>query len=231
MRPHPTPPRPDVEGLADRVPDIIFRYRLRPTRGFDYVSAAATRVTGFTPEEHYADPDLGLKLVHPDDRPVLDALRRTVPNGDPVLLRWRRKDGRTIWTEQRTAPVYDDDGELVAIEGVAREVADPTRSPGATLLIADGLRIDLDARRVVVDGRLVRLTPSEFKLLALLSSRPGEVVSRVELTRHLWGSAHAGDGSACENHVSKLRRKIERDPRFPERILTVRGRGYRFAGA
>lgn len=55
-----------LEELADRALDIIFRYRLRPTRGFDYVSAAATRVTGYTPEEHYANPDLGFKLVPPE---------------------------------------------------------------------------------------------------------------------------------------------------------------------
>lgn len=75
----------------------------------------------------------------------------------------------------------------------------------------------------------MRLTPSEFRLLALLTSRPGEVFSAEQIMRHLWQSDHTGTRHSCETHVSTLRRKIEREPRFPERILTVRGRGYRFA--
>ncbi|HET8651799.1 MAG TPA: winged helix-turn-helix domain-containing protein [Gaiellaceae bacterium] len=217
-----------LEELADRAPDIIYRYRVRPTRGFDYVNGAATRVTGFTPEEHYADPDLGFKLVHPDDRTVLSALTEA-PSSAPVVLRWVRKDGTTIWTEQRNTPVYDASGRLAAIEGIAREIEDPTRAPGATIRLVGDLRIDLALQRVFVDGRLVRLTPSELRLLTLLAEHPGEVHSREAIMRHLWQSAHVGNKHTCETHISSLRHKIERDPRRPERILTVRGRGYTFA--
>jgi PAS domain S-box-containing protein len=224
-------PTPDLERLAGRIPDIIYRYRLRPTRGFEYVSAAALAVTGYTPDEHYADPDLGFKLVHPDDRALLEELMVFGPGSAPIVLRWRRKDGTTIWTEQRNTPVRDEHGELVAIEGVARETADPTRGPSRTVLLYDGLRIDVQDLRVQADGKVVHLTPSEFKLLAYLASRAGEVVSREELMRHLWQSDYVGSAHACETHVSTLRRKIERDPRFPERIVTVRGRGYRFVAA
>ena len=59
--------------LAENAPDLIYRYEFAPRRGFTYVSPAATVVTGYTPAEHYADPDLGFKLVHPDDRPLLEA--------------------------------------------------------------------------------------------------------------------------------------------------------------
>ena len=55
------------------------------------------------------------------------------------MLRWQRNDGTTIWTEQRKTPVYDTDGELVAIEGIAREIEDPT-SPGTPRLFATVLR-------------------------------------------------------------------------------------------
>lgn len=217
--------RPDL----DRALDIVYRYALRPTRRFEYVSAAATRVTGYTPEDHYADPDLGFKLVHPDDRPILEALTREPPGPKPVLLRWVRKDGRTIWTEQRNTPVYDDSGELAAIEGIAREVEDPTTGPGETVRLLAGLRINLGEQRVFVDGRPVHLTPSEFRLLALLTAEPGRVFSRREIVQHLWQSRHTGSGHACETHISTLRRKVERNPRFPERVLTVRGRGYVFS--
>ncbi len=220
-----------LEQLADRALDIIYRYRLKPTRGFEYVSAAATRITGYTPEEHYADPDLGLRLVHPDDRHVLLAVMSEPPSPAPLPLRWIRKDGTLIWTEQRNTPVYDENGDLVALEGIAREIEDPTREPGETVRIIGALRINLALQRVIVDGRVVHLTPSEFRLLALLTRRAGSVVSADEIMRHLWQSSHAGTRHSCETHISTLRRKIERDPRFPERILTVRGRGYTFAAA
>jgi two-component system response regulator RegX3 len=90
-----------------------------------------------------------------------------------------------------------------------------------------GLQIDLGRQQVTVDGEAVRLTLSEFKVLALLAERPDAVVSRRELMQHLWASEHVGDEHACEVHISNLRRKIERNPSNPQRLLTVRGSGYK----
>ena len=90
-----------------------------------------------------------------------------------------------------------------------------------------GVRIDLTVHEVVVDDRTVYLTPSQFKLLALLARVPGRVVSRRELMQHLWDSSHVGDEHACDVHISNLRYKIESDPRRPRRIVTVRGAGYK----
>jgi two-component system, OmpR family, response regulator RegX3 len=92
-----------------------------------------------------------------------------------------------------------------------------------------GLRLDFASHEVKVDGEPVQLTPSEFKLLSLLAERPGQVYSRAEIMRHLWGSDHVGDEHPCDVHVSNLRRKIERDPSRPEWLLTVRGAGYRLS--
>jgi two-component system, OmpR family, response regulator RegX3 len=90
-----------------------------------------------------------------------------------------------------------------------------------------GLRVDLGLRQVVVDERLVYLTGSQFKLLSLLSEDPGRIISRREILHRLWDSSHAADDHVCDVHVSNLRHKIERDPRNPERIVTVRGLGYK----
>lgn len=90
-----------------------------------------------------------------------------------------------------------------------------------------GLRIDLALHEVVVDDRTVYLTPSQFKLLALLAGVPGRVVARREIMQHLWESSHVGDEHACDVHVSNLRHKIETDPSRPRRIVTVRGTGYK----
>ncbi|MGQ9471715.1 MAG: PAS domain S-box protein [Candidatus Aminicenantales bacterium] len=109
--------------LAENAQDLIYRYRLYPERGFEYVSPAATAITGYTPEEHYADPDLGLKMVVEEDRPLLEMVANGQVNR-PVIIRWRRKDGAVIWTEQRNVFIYDDEGRLVAIEGIARDVTE-----------------------------------------------------------------------------------------------------------
>jgi len=90
-----------------------------------------------------------------------------------------------------------------------------------------GLRLDLGRHEVTVDGEPVRLTLSEFKVLSLLAERPESVVSRRELMQHLWASEHVGEEHACEVHISNLRRKIERDPTRPQRLVTVRGSGYK----
>ena len=92
-----------------------------------------------------------------------------------------------------------------------------------------GLRLDTRSQEAFVDGRLVYLTPSQFKVLVLLAQDPGRVVSRREIMERLWSSTHVGDEHACEVHISNLRYKIERDPTRPERIVTVRGLGYRLA--
>jgi len=102
---------------------------------------------------------------------------------------------------------------------------------GSTVRRIGGLNIDLGRHEVLVDGQRVHLTLSEFKVLALLAEQPGSVVSRRTLMQHLWASEHVGDEHACEVHVSNLRRKIERDPTRPERLVTVRGMGYKLVPA
>jgi two-component system response regulator RegX3 len=99
-----------------------------------------------------------------------------------------------------------------------------------TMRAVGGVLIDYVNDRVTVDGKQVILTPSEFRILALLASKPGTIWSRQQILEHLWGSSH-GDDHTCEVHVSALRRKIERNPSAPERIVTVRGAGYSLADA
>lgn len=109
--------------LAENAKDIIYRYRLLPEPGFEYVSPAATAITGYSPEEHYADPGLGFKLVLPEDHSILkDLSKEKISN--PIVLRWKRKDGKVIWTEQINVPIYDESGRLVALEGIARDITE-----------------------------------------------------------------------------------------------------------
>ena len=94
-----------------------------------------------------------------------------------------------------------------------------------------GLSIDVLKHEVVVDGRPVALTPSEYNLLALLAEQPERVFTRREIMQHLWQSSYVGDERACDAHVSTLRRKLERDPLHPERIITVPSFGYKLVAA
>jgi DNA-binding response OmpR family regulator len=92
----------------------------------------------------------------------------------------------------------------------------------------DGLRIDMGKRIVEARGEPVQLTYVEFELLRLLASNPGRVYTRQKLLAGLWGGSEYRDPRTIDVHVRHLREKLEREPREPELILTVRGVGYRF---
>ena len=111
--------------LAENAQDLIYRYRLKPTTGFDYVSPSAIAITGYTPEEYYADPELAYKIVHPGERHLIDEVLRSPES--LITIRWVRKDGGVIWIEQRIKAIYEEAGELVAIEGIARDVTERKR--------------------------------------------------------------------------------------------------------
>jgi two-component system response regulator RegX3 len=101
----------------------------------------------------------------------------------------------------------------------------------STVLRLGGLSVDVVKHEVVADGTPVALSPSEYKLLALLAEEPGRVFTRSEIMQHLWQSTYVGDERACDAHVSTLRRKIERDRLHPERIITVPGFGYKLVSS
>jgi two-component system, OmpR family, response regulator RegX3 len=107
-----------------------------------------------------------------------------------------------------------------------RELDRSTR--GGTLRIGT-LELDPMRHQASVAGEPKRLTPSEFKLLLFLAEQPERVFSRREIMQHLWESEYVGDQRACDIHISNLRQKVEEDPANPERIVTVRGIGYKLA--
>ena len=79
-------------------------------------------MTGYTPEEHYDDPDLMYKIVHPEDHHLIDTTNRKKVSSDLMVQRWVRKDGRVIWTEQRITAHVDSAGGMIAFEGIARDI-------------------------------------------------------------------------------------------------------------
>ena len=101
----------------------------------------------------------------------------------------------------------------------------------ATTRRVGALELDLARHVVTVDGSPTQLTPSEFRLLELLTREPERVLTRAEIMQHLWDSTYVGDQRACDTHISNLRAKIERDRDRPARLVTVRGVGYKLTAS
>ncbi len=114
--------------LVENAKDLIFRYRLVPPVGFEYISPVVQDMLGYSPEEFYADPLLVLKILHPDDQHKIEkGLQGEGPLHERATFRWVHKDGRVVWTEETKVPIYDEAGNLVAIEAVARDITERVR--------------------------------------------------------------------------------------------------------
>ncbi|WP_119065298.1 PAS domain S-box protein [Aggregatilinea lenta] len=146
--------------LAENAQDIIYRLSIGPDGRFEYISPAVLAVTGYTPEEAYAFDEAPEPLIHPDDHPLIDHFLHN-PITQPVRLRLQHKDGHAIWVEVRNTPIFDDQGQFVAVEGIARDVS-ATREIEAALResethlrsIFDGAAIGI--MRIDLEGRLLQ---------------------------------------------------------------------------
>jgi two-component system response regulator MtrA len=118
--------------------------------------------------------------------------------------------------------------ELVArIEAILHRTRRQRLQAGRQLAY-DELVLDLDTRRVTLDGKILRLTPLEFQLLHYFMQNPGDLVTKEELLENVWGYLKPGGNmNLVETTIRRLRLKIEADPSMPRYIQTVWGRGYR----
>jgi len=120
------------ERLADNASDIIFRYDLLPAVRLTYINPVVEAITGHSPDEHYADPQLLLDIVDPRDVALVRRMIESPPLADePLLMRWIVKDGVTRWMESRIVPVRDSEGRLLAVEGITRDVTERKRAEEA----------------------------------------------------------------------------------------------------
>jgi len=106
--------------------------------------------------------------------------------------------------------------------------AAPAKTP--ELFKAGDISIDLIAHVVLNKGKEVELNPKEFELLALLLQNRGQVISREQILRKVWGYDYIGNDRTVDVHMRWIRRKLEADPENPRYLVTVRGYGYKFAG-
>lgn len=110
--------------LAENAVDVIYHLRLLPEVKIEYISPSVLTITGYKPEEYYDDNHLIFSVIHPEDHSQLDRLISNLSNQNdlPSTLRLVRKDKSVVWTEQKCVPIYDENSNLVAIEGIIRDI-------------------------------------------------------------------------------------------------------------
>jgi DNA-binding response OmpR family regulator len=116
------------------------------------------------------------------------------------------------------------------VKAALRRAAMPTAGAAAPddVLRAGAMTIDLAKRVVRIDDREVTLTFVEFEILGALARDPGRVFTRELLLERIWGDSAYRDPRTIDVHIRHLREKLEKDPKEPEYLFTVRGVGYRF---
>lgn len=173
---------------------------------------------------------LDLMLPKINGLQVLHTLREGGDDVPVIVLSARGKE------HERVAGLELGADDYLAKPASPREVAARVRAvlrrskPSGPQTITFGRHhIDRAARVLTCDGETVTLRPKEFDLLAHMASRPGEVMTRSDLLRDVWGS-HPDwqDSGTVTVHVRRLRRLIEVDPAKPDHVVTVYGVGYRF---
>lgn len=120
--------------------------------------------------------------------------------------------------------------ELIArVRAVLRRARAPVTAQDTFRYDDGSLMIDVAQHLVRLDGEPVELSPTEFRLLVALAGAPGRVHDYSALLRRVWGDEYVDDIDFLRVYVWRLRKKLEKDPERPTRILTERGFGYRFA--
>lgn len=117
------PAHTDLATLIEASQDMVYRLGLVPSLTVEYIGGNVEAITGHPASEFYTDPHTALRALHPDDAPRFAWMTKGLKHARETFThRWVHADGRIVWTEDHSQPVYDDDGQLIAIEGVARDV-------------------------------------------------------------------------------------------------------------
>jgi DNA-binding response OmpR family regulator len=165
----------------------------------------------------------------------LDALRifRAQLETPVVFLTARRREldevvGLELGADDYITKPFDLDVLLAHIKAVLRRARKTTSpAPVPAPLEVDGLAIDPAAHTVTLAGKPVDLSPRAFEVLYTLAQEAGRVVPVEDLLNRVWGAGFEGQPQVVYVHIRWLREKLEADPQHPQRILTVRGVGYK----
>jgi DNA-binding response OmpR family regulator len=183
-------------------------------------------------------PDLVLLDIGLPGMDGLDAIKRFKEQSHvPVIFvtaRRRNLDevvGLELGADDYITKPFDVDVLIAHIKAVLRrnETSAERAQPAAPLQVGD-LMLDPAAHTVCISGKNVALSPKEFNLLHALALEPNRVCRVAELLSSVWGAEFIGQPQVVYVHIRWLREKLEADPQHPQRILTVRGVGYKLVG-
>jgi len=172
--------------------------------------------------------DIGLPFV--DGWTILNRLPTTkVPGVIVISARGEKSDkvrALDLGADDYLAKPFDSEELLARVRAVLRRMR-PSPEP-ARVVIQNNLRVDLAARAVTIDGREVRLSPTEWLLLAELARNAGTTLDHRTLLQRVWGPTYSDERNYLRTFVQRLRLKLESDPTHPDVIVTVGRQGYRF---
>jgi two-component system KDP operon response regulator KdpE len=172
--------------------------------------------------------DIGLPFV--DGWKILGSLEgKRLPSVIVISARGEERDkvrALDMGADDYLAKPFGADELLARLRAVLRR-AQPLPGP-SRVVSASGVSIDMAGQSVVRDGSEVRLSPTEYGLLAVLAEHAGQVMDHRTLLRTVWGPTYGDERNYLRTFIQRLRSKLENDPRNPEIIVTVGARGYRF---
>lgn len=222
--------------IADDDPQILRALRITlGARGYDVTTAAdGTEALNAVIEQH---PDLlmlDLGMPRLDGLAVIEAVRGW--SQVPILVVSGRTgaadkvDALDLGADDYVTKPFSIDELLARIRALTRRV--PTVDDEPVVLLGP-ISVDRAAKRVVrrdtTPTEIIRLTPTEWRILECLLRNPGKLVTREVLLREVWGPHHTNDSGYLRLYVGQLRKKLEIVPAIPRYLLTEAGMGYRFA--
>ncbi len=175
--------------------------------------------------------DIGLPFV--DGWSILQSLSgKRLPSVIVISARGEEKDkvrALDLGADDYLAKPFGADELLARIRAVLRRAQQPAGR--AQVVRTADVSVNLGSQAVLRSGTEVRLSPTEYGLLAALAEHPGEVMDHRTLLRTVWGPGYGDERNYLRTFIQRLRVKLESDPKDPEVIVTVGARGYRFGPA
>lgn len=203
---------------------------------------------GFEPVSAYdGDQTLELFRTHPFCMVLLDVMMpkkdgfevcreiRKTSNIPIIMITARGEDferimGLDIGADDYIVKPFSGGEVMARIRAILRRIDNPSKNDVPPCLTFDNLSVCLDEASVSVAGQSVSLTKKELEILWTLLSNPGKIFSRDNLLSTLWGYDYLGDNRTVDNHIKRLRAKLDKFPHPSWQIKTIWGMGYKFEG-